>query len=388
MSGMHLLTLRFNNDAVEQAFLAATATRTRRQGQFACLVGMFVYLLHGALDRWFVPPDVLAQVWQARLTALGVPTFVLLVSLTSGFDRVAHLLLAAVGLAAGIGLLGMQVYIPLESASYYYPVMVLVTFFTYNFIGTRFIYALGVDLVLLVAYNILFGLIIDYPLSSLAGHNFFIVSANLIGGSAGYLAERQRRLLFVREQELEAERHYHLQRSLHDGLTGLPNRDLLYDRILQAQAGATRHQTCHCGYFLDLDGFKEINDTYGHKLGDQTLREIARRLQGAVRANDTVARIGGDEFFVLAEDIADEAAAHALARKLLAEIAVPLEFLPENSGLGASIGLCIFPYEGMTVTDLIHRADEAMYRVKTSGKGNYLLAEAPGLEPMTASCNL
>ncbi len=382
MSGMHLLTLRFNNPAVEQAFLSATATRTRRQGQFACVVGMFVYLFHGVLDQWFVPPDVIPQVWQARLTALGVPTLVLLISLTPWFNRMSHLLLAAVGLAAGVGLLGMQFYVPQHNASYYYPMMVLVTFYTYNFVGTRFIYALGVDLVLLMAYNIIFGVLMDYPLHTLAGHNFFIVSANLIGGSAGYLAERQRRLLFVREQELEAERHYHLQRSLHDGLTGLPNRDLLYDRILQAEAGALRHQVQHCGYFLDLDGFKEINDTYGHKLGDQTLREIAQRLKAAIRASDTVARIGGDEFFVLAEDIGDENAAHALARKLLAEIAEPLEFLPEHAGLGASIGLCLFPYAGMTVTDLIHRADEAMYRVKTSGKGSYLLAEIPGIAPV------
>lgn len=380
---MHILTLRFFDDALEESFFNATLTRTRQQGQFACLVGIFIYLLHGVVDQWFVAPEMVAQIWLTRLTALCVPVIVLLISQTPWFNRCPHLLLALVGAAAGIGLLAMQMNLPIESASYYYPMMVLVTFFTYNFIGTRFIFALCVDIALLIAYNVVFGLVVEYPLHTLIGHNFFIVSANLIGGSAGYLAERQRRLLFVREQELDAERKHHLQRSLHDGLTGLPNRDLLYDRIVHAENEALRHGTRHCGYFLDLDGFKNVNDSFGHKVGDQVLHEVARRLQSSVRASDTVARIGGDEFFVLAEEIGDEAAAHALARKLLKEIAEPLGFLPENAHMGASIGLCIFPYEGMSISDLIHRADEAMYRVKTSGKGNFSVADTSVPEPFT-----
>ena len=380
---MHILTLRFFDDALEESFFNATMTRTRQQGQFACLVGMFVYLVHGVVDQWFVAPEQMAQIWLTRLTALCVPVTVLLVSLTPLFNRCPHFLLALIGAAAGTGLLAMQMILPIESASYYYPMMVLVTFYTYNFVGTRFIYALSVDLMLLVAYNILFGWVIGYPLHILIAHNFFIVSANLVGGSAGYLAERQRRELFVREYELDAERKHHLQRSLHDGLTGLPNRDLLYDRIEHAEKEALRHGTQHCGYFLDLDGFKNVNDSFGHKVGDQVLHEVARRLQSSVRASDTVARIGGDEFFVLAEDVGDMAAAQALAHKLLKEIAEPLGFLPENAQMGASIGLCIFPYEGMSISDLIHRADEAMYRVKTSGKGNFSVADTSVPEPFT-----
>lgn len=375
--GMHPLTLRFDDAALERAFLGATMARTCLQGQLACLVGMFVYILHGVLDQWFVAPEQAAQVWLARGTALCVPTLVLLLSLTPWFNRYAHLMLALVGMAAGAGLIAMQLHLPLQSAPYYYPMMVVVTFYTYNFVGTRFIYALCVDLLMLAAYNLLFGLVADYPPHIMIGHDFFIVSANLIGGSAGYLAERQRRLLFLREQELDAERRHHQQRALHDGLTGLPNRDLLYDRILNAQNDALRNGTLHCGYFLDLDGFKSVNDAFGHKAGDEALREVARRLKATVRASDTVARIGGDEFFVLAENIGNQDAAHALARKLLHEIAAPFAVLPEHARMGASIGLCLFPYDGMNVADLIHRADEAMYRVKTSGKGNFLVAQAP-----------
>lgn len=375
MSSMHFLTLRFKDKALEREFLSATATRTRQQGQFACVIGMIVYLLHGVLDQWFVAPAVSGQIWLIRLTALCVPSLVLLVSLTPRFNQLAHFLLAMVGAAAGCGLIAMQMNLPLESAPYYYPMMVVVTFYTYNFIGTRFIYALGVDLGMLIAYNLIFGALLDYPAHTLIGHDFFIISANLIGGSVGYITEHQRRLLYLREQELDTERRHHQQRSLHDGLTGLPNRELLYDRIIQAELSSARSNTRHCGFFLDLDGFKNVNDSFGHKYGDQALREVAKRLQSAVRATDTVARIGGDEFFVLAEDISDIAAAHALAHKLLAELAAPFAFLPEHTQMGASIGICLFPYPGMTVSDLIHRADEAMYRVKMSGKGSFSVAD-------------
>jgi diguanylate cyclase (GGDEF)-like protein len=372
---MHFLTLRFKDKALESEFLGATATRTLQQGQFACVIGMIVYLLHGVLDQWFVAPAVSGQIWLIRLTALCVPGLVLLLSLTPRFNRISHFLLAMVGAAAGCGLIAMQMNLPLESAPYYYPMMVLVTFYTYNFIGTRFIYALGVDLGMLIAYNLIFGALLDYPAHTLIGHDFFIISANLIGGSVGYITEHQRRLLYLRERELDTERHHHQQRSLHDGLTGLPNRELLYDRIIQAELNSARSNARHCGFFLDLDGFKNVNDSFGHKYGDQALREVAKRLQSAVRATDTVARIGGDEFFVLAEDIGDIAAAHALAHKLLAELAAPFSFLPEHTQMGASIGICLFPYPGMTVSDLIHRADEAMYRVKMSGKGSFSVAD-------------
>jgi len=96
----------------------------------------------------------------------------------------------------------------------------------------------------------------------------------------------------------------------------------------------------------------------------------------AVRGVDTVARIGGDEFFVITRDIASEADAKALAVKLLDQISAPMHAIAPGLQTGASIGLCLFPYDGMTVADLIHRADVAMYHVKTSGKGNYAIAGA------------
>jgi diguanylate cyclase (GGDEF)-like protein len=378
MSSIHPLTLSFRENTLEQAFSQSTLKRTRHQGQTAIVVGIFVYLLAGIIDKWFMSPEHTVQVWMIRLTALCVPTIVFAVALTPWFARLCHPLLAAVGLAAGVGLIGIQIFVTTENSAYYYPLMVLATFYTYNFVGTRFIFALGVDLFLLVTYNLLFGWVMDYPLHILAIHDFFIVSANLIGGSAGYIAERNRRTLFLREQELENERQFHMSRSLHDGLTGLPNRDLLYDRISQAMAEAQREGSIHCGFFLDLDGFKTINDNLSHKTGDHVLRQVAQRIASVVRSTDTVARIGGDEFFVLALNIGSEDAACGLAKKLIDQFHVPISGIPEGINLSASIGVCLFPYDGMTVSGLIHYADEAMYRVKNNGKGDYAMAKISG----------
>ncbi|WP_104204972.1 GGDEF domain-containing protein [Billgrantia saliphila] len=370
--------LRFCDSQLELAYRHDTFPRTLIHGRTAILVGMLVYLLCGLLDIWFVPPEASSGVWQSRLTALLVPILILAVSFTEAFQRMAQWWLSAVCLAAGFGMIAIQSQVPLANASYYYPAMVMVTFYTYNFIGVRFAYALGIDALLLVSYNLAFGLLLEYPGHILFSHNVFIVSANLIAGTTGYLVERQARQLYLRERQLEKERHYHRERSLHDSLTGLPNRELLHDRIRQALAASQRHRLLQGGLFIDLDGFKRINDRLGHRMGDQLLVRVAERLTNSVRKTDTVARIGGDEFFVLARDLASERDVHRLADKLLASLRSPLSDVPEPLALRASIGVCLFPYPGMNVADMIQRADMAMYRVKMAGKDGYCVAE---LEP-------
>lgn len=369
------LTLSFSDDTLERKFFDDSLEHTRRQGLLAIFVGMFVYVFQGILDQWFVAPELVDKVWMIRLASLCVPTFVMMLMFTPWFNRLCYPLLAVVGLAAGTGMIGVQMLLPFESSAYYYPMMVLVTFYTYNFIGTRFIFALCIDLFLLIAYNVIFGWVLDWPTHILISHDFFIVSANMVGGSTGYLVERQRRVLYLRELELDNEGQRHLTRSLHDALTGLPNRDLLYDRINQAKVEAQREGSIHCGFFLDLDGFKAINDKLTHTAGDRVLREVSQRLTLAVRGTDTVARIGGDEFFILAMNIDNEVKACDLANKLLDQFNMKFPGVPDDMQLGVSIGMCLWPYEGMTSSDLIHRADEAMYQVKSTGKGYFAFAK-------------
>lgn len=383
-------SLRFCDPQREHAYRQETFPRTLIQGRAAMLVGMLVYLLCGLLDIWHVPPEARWSVWQSRLTALMVPSLLLVVSFTPAFQRLAQWWLLAVCVAAGFGLIAIQSQVPLENTPYYYPAMVMLTFYTYNFIGVRFPYALGIDALLLASYNLVFGVLLDYPAHILFSHNVFIVSANLIGGTTGYLTERQGRQLYLREKELEEERRFHRERSLHDPLTGLPNRELLYDRIEQALVASQRHRKLQGGLFIDLDGFKQINDRLGHRTGDKLLEQVARRLSASVRKTDTVARIGGDEFFVLARDLDAEQDIHRLASKLLENLSLPLADVPEPFTLRASIGVCLFPYPGMSVDDIVHRADMAMYRVKSAEKNGYCLAKyeacqsGAGFRPDTA----
>ena len=375
MKNLNSITLTFRDDEFEKIFIKSTLSRTRFQGQIAIVIGMLVYLVCGILDQWFVPAEIADKVWYTRFVALSVPLIVLILSFTPIFNRFNYLLLAIVGLAAGLGLIGMQLWIPLENTPYYYPMMIVVAFYTYNFIGTRFIYAFGVDMFLLLSYNIVFGIVMDYPLPVLVGHDIFIISANLIGGVAGYLTEWQRRTLFLREQELENERKINLHRALHDPLTGLPNRDLLYDRIEQTILASKREDAMHCIFFLDLDGFKAINDNLGHQRGDYVLNEVAQRLSLVFRDIDTVARVGGDEFCILVLNISNKKILTNMAKKILVQLSKPISYIPEDLPLSASIGICLFPYENVSTADIIQKADEAMYRVKDSGKGNFYFYE-------------
>jgi diguanylate cyclase (GGDEF)-like protein len=373
---MHPLTLSFHDPETERAFTRHQLPRLRLQGRAAIIVGTFVYFVYGALDHLFVPTDQLGTVWLIRMVALAIPLVVLALSFTAWFEKFNQFPLGLVGLSASLGLIAMLWHLPVDSSAYYYPGLMLATFYTYNLLGTRFVQALCINLFVLLLYNLLFGYGAAYPQPMLFSQNFFMISANLIGGAAGYLVEYQRRQLFLREQQLDRERSLHLQRSLHDRLTGLPNRDLLGDRLRQALALARRDAERHAGYFVDLDGFKNVNDQLGHEIGDVALREIARRLVAATRETDTISRLGGDEFFILVHDIGSCDAAVHLAEKLIHIIEQPIAGLPNAPAISASIGICLFPQEKLDSTPeaIIRSADLAMYSAKAAGKRRYHLA--------------
>ncbi len=154
----------------------------------------------------------------------------------------------------------------------------------------------------------------------------------------------------------------------HDALTGLPNRVLLRDRLLQALAHARRSATGVAVLFIDLDHFKHVNDSLGHGEGDVLLQKVAQRLQVAVREGDTVARWGGDEFVMLLDCARDRAAAEAVALKIAAALRTPFTLGPDPVTITASIGGAFFPADGDSADTLLRRADTAMYRAKATGR--------------------
>jgi len=194
---------------------------------------------------------------------------------------------------------------------------------------------------------------------------------DLVGRAAarilGHAIERQRIMLELREAR---EREQYL--ATHDPLTGVPNRALFYDRLTQALAASARYGNTLAILFLDLDGFKQVNDALGHAAGDRLLAEIARRVAGLVRKSDTVARIGGDEFTVILSQIGKPEDAARVARTMLQRIAVPVRLAGDGEQrVHASIGIALSPGDGERADTLVRNADAAMYAAKQAGGNRF-----------------
>lgn len=193
------------------------------------------------------------------------------------------------------------------------------------------------------------------------GAQDFLVKGSFDGGllrrCLGFAAHRKR-----------AE-HALLQRALHDELTGLPRRTLLMDRLQEAIKRARRGHTEGALLFIDLDHFKQTNDSFGHAAGDAVLCAVAGRLRAALRGADTAARVGGDEFVVLLPNLHAADDALMVGRKLMAALTQPLQFGADQLAISASIGVAGFNDAHSSAQELMGRADAAMYAAKKSGRG-------------------
>jgi diguanylate cyclase (GGDEF)-like protein len=209
------------------------------------------------------------------------------------------------------------------------------------------------------------------PLPSSLMLHVLVVAAALLLGAAMVLLRRAQSELRVASLKLERDAQHLAFLAHHDALTGLPNRAMFADRAREAVAHARRHAKSAAFLFLDLDRFKAVNDHFGHAVGDELLRAIAARLRAAVRSDDFVARIGGDEFCVLLQDIAAPREAAAVADKLLHELGQAYRVGEHGIACGASIGIACVPRDGDDVATLLRLADAAMYRVKSRGRNGY-----------------
>ncbi len=180
----------------------------------------------------------------------------------------------------------------------------------------------------------------------------------------------------VTEATLATQRAEHMARF--DPLTGLANRSVLADALQRALARAGRNGTRVGLAYLDLDGFKKINDSLGHAAGDELLREMARRLSALARSDDLVARQGGDEFVVLMEQAGPEAALTLFGRRVLHALEVPVRLEGRDYRLSTSVGISVYPNDAMDAGMLLRHADAAMYAAKASGPGQLRFFRQPG----------
>ena len=193
-----------------------------------------------------------------------------------------------------------------------------------------------------------------------------VISA--VSDSSGAITHQVIQEMDISDQKEAEQRISNL--AYHDALTNLPNRSLLRDRVEQAIAVAEREEETMALLFLDLDHFKNINDSLGHAVGDLLLQEVANRLQRSIRKSDTVGRLGGDEFMMLLPDADADDAAH-VAQKVLEECIKPYELDSHNLAVTPSIGIAMFPRDGSDHNELLKKADTAMYRAKDEGRNGY-----------------
>lgn len=183
-------------------------------------------------------------------------------------------------------------------------------------------------------------------------------------------SERARGLVRLTDISARAERLAELERlALHDALTGLPNRALFQDRVRQAIAVAERNGERFAVMLLDLDRFKQVNDTLGHQIGDRLLQAVGPRLAGGLRKSDTLARLGGDEFAVLLPAPVDMERTSTTAERLVESMFLPFKIDGMNLDLGVSVGAALYPDHGVDLDSLVHNADVAMYKAKREQLG-------------------
>ncbi|MGA2366217.1 MAG: EAL domain-containing protein, partial [Steroidobacteraceae bacterium] len=209
------------------------------------------------------------------------------------------------------------------------------------------------------------------------------------------LARMSWQLARSRASETEAKLNYARRveyLAYYDGLTALPNRSLFNKLLSQAISQAQRHHRQLAVAFIDLDRFKQINDTLGHEAGDELLKQVASRLKGCLRDGDTVARLGGDEFVVLLTELAEEKYAATVAQKIITMIANPFVLLGQEFRVTASIGISTYPTDGLDEQTLTKNADIAMYQAKEDGKNQFQFyseaLNANSLERLTLESSL
>ncbi|MBU5611905.1 putative bifunctional diguanylate cyclase/phosphodiesterase [Geomonas azotofigens] len=243
---------------------------------------------------------------------------------------------------------------------------------------------MGVTFLVFCLFSARLQLMISAPLLALlaamkeisAGKNFELRVARPCDDEIGLLYDGFNEMLHEIEErdQILRQRQAHLQQLAHyDPLTRLPNRTLFYDRLAQALYHAERSREAVAVIFIDLDHFKDINDTLGHRTGDLLLIEVAGRLATVVRSCDTVARLGGDEFTVFCQNVGNAENAALVAQKLVALFGAPFRLGASEIRVTASVGVTIFPHDGKGVDELLMNADIAMYHAKGCGKNVYAL---------------
>lgn len=362
-----------------QAFERDLGGQRIRNARVLAVMGGILYALFGLLDWWAIP-SALWEVWAIR--AIVVIWLAGLYWLTrTAFFRVHYAtVMVATFLVLGAGIEMMVLLAgPQDVARWLYYtglILVVMALYTFTFLSVWVLAAVGFSFAVLYLMIAVAGqgMSRGSDASVLLANCFFLFSANVIGVVAAIQRQRLLQESFQLRQKLrvrlartmsEKERSEWMAR--HDPLTGLANRAALMQQLQRGLEAARSGRGRVAVLFVDLDGFKTINDRLGHEAGDQVLRTVAQRLKRSVRERDLVARLGGDEFAVVLwlDADGDPAAIDRVVQAIEEVVAQPFDDPPIGRALGASVGVACSPEDGDDPQQLLRRADANMYRVKT-----------------------
>lgn len=371
----------------QSAFEKHLAEERIRSTKEIGVLASVLYVTFGILDVWAIP-SALTAVWLVRLAVVFFMLSVVALTRTPLFlkhyapIKIVFFLIMGLGIEMMVYLAGPQ---DLAKHTYYTGlILVVMALYTWSFLPIWQITALGASMVALYVLIALkaHGMSSETEWTVLVTNCFFFVSANIIGVFAAIQRNRYLRDSFLLRENLisdlertESEKRQNEFWAEHDPLTGLPNRKYLMAMLAKAVEDAKTTHATVAVLFIDLDGFKSINDNLGHAVGDAVLNVIGQRLVRNVREHDLFARLGGDEFIVvLPLNGAHREVATRIAGAIIASVEHPIHDPDIGIKLSASIGIAFFPDHAHSADALVKIADGQMYESKRRGKGKITIA--------------
>ena len=374
--GISPLLVQFRDASLEREFNAFNLPQLKQQVRAGAIIASLSWILVAFMEPMNTPSSALLSIVLAAVAGVGALICVYWSTFFNFFERHHQPIVMAGVIVTMLAICIKIKFYPDFAFLHYFPVLMIITMWMFSISGLSFIKSIISGLVFYLFVYLTF--LAEGNISSVdfVTTVYYLLVSYFLGAVVSYHKDVQSRKIFLMHKELAQEKQHHQHKSMHDILTKLPNRELLEDRLYQAISLSARTDITSAGMYVDLDKFKSINDQYGHLVGDLYLQEVASRLKDITREADTIARIGGDEFFILLQDVKNEEAALELAHKIkdnLNEYFILADKI-KLKGLGASVGICMLPYANCTPADVINRADKAMYQVKRLGKNNPVTA--------------
>lgn len=360
---LNRFTLRFADRALEAAYQQYHVQGVLQVTRFGLLLAASLYVFYGVLDLWNTP-EQLQYLWPLRFSMFAILAGVFALSWKPFFIRHHQRIVTIIAIVTGLNVCAILVALPLPMMNHQNAALLLVIIGSFTLLGVQFVFAVLVGVVLAGTYSLLELFVFGNNTPSMMVNLGYMASAVLLASLGAHAADTQRRTAYYSRLQVEREREESEHRSMHDPLTGLPNRRLLMEKLAHAVARNQRFGTMCAVLFIDVDNFKQVNDRHGHAFGDRYLQVVGTRMRDCLRATDTVARLGGDEFVVLLEDLHGPDDARLLRARLIKCFVEPCHVDGVSMRVDLSMGLALHPHDGSTPEALLEAADRGMYADK------------------------